>query len=106
MICITYKRDDHHVSVIGHAGSDKPGQDPVCAGVSALVYTLAANVDDLVTKGSARDQVLSLQSGFAEVGCTGMTGMDSVVTLIFDTVCTGFEMLSLRYPEYVHFHVK
>lgn len=35
------------ISVTGHAGYAPPGQDIVCAGVTALAQTLAASLDNL-----------------------------------------------------------
>lgn len=105
MITIDYYRSSCRVSVEGHAGSAPKGYDTVCAAVSALAYTLAANVDSLVTNGSADAPFILLEDGDAEVACTPKPGMEAVTTLVLDTVCTGFEMLSLRYPENVCFRV-
>lgn len=54
---------DTGITVTGHAGHGPPGQDIVCAAVSALTYTLAAALERLT-----EDQVSSaLQNGDAEV---------------------------------------
>jgi uncharacterized protein YsxB (DUF464 family) len=37
----------NYIQVSGHAGHAPPGQDIVCAGVSALVQTLLASIDSL-----------------------------------------------------------
>ena len=42
MIVVTACPEECFVQVTGHAGSGPKGQDLVCAGVSALVLTLAA----------------------------------------------------------------
>ena len=44
---IEVKVRKNHIEVSGHAGHAPPGQDIVCAGVSALVQTLLASIDSL-----------------------------------------------------------
>lgn len=103
MITIVYHRSYNRVTVSGHAGSGEKGRDLVCAGVSALAYALAFNVDSLVTQGNAREPVIELRDGWAEISCNPKTNMKAVVTLVFDTMCSGFEMMAARYPEFVCF---
>ena len=47
MIEVIYYREKNRVSISGHAFSGEAGHDLVCAGVSALAYTLAANVGNM-----------------------------------------------------------
>lgn len=103
MITIDYYRSGYRVIVEGHAGAAPKGHDIVCAAASALAYTLAANVDSLFTSGCAEEPSIVLEDGDADISCKPKPGMEAVAMLILDTVCTGFEMLSLRYPEYVSF---
>lgn len=103
MITVVYHRSYNRVTVSGHAHSDEKGRDLVCAAVSALAYTLAANVDSLVSQGNAREPVIELREGWAQIQCNPKHNMKAVATLVFDTVCTGFEVLAMRYPEYVCF---
>ncbi len=79
------------VSVEGHANSDVYGKDLVCAAVSALVLTLAANVEKM--KGAE----ILLEPGFSRIQCRP----DAVGIAVFDCICKGFEMLAGKYPEYV-----
>ena len=103
MIDITYHRQHHRLTVVGHACSGESGHDLVCASVSALVLTMAANVASLVTQGSARVQTIRVQEGDAEISCVPVARMRAVVTLIYDTVCSGFELLQTLYPENVRY---
>lgn len=105
MIQVTYHRQHHRLTVVGHAHSGESGHDLVCASVSALVLTLAANVASLVTQGSAGKHNVHVQEGDAEIGCVPTHKMKAVVTLIFDTVCTGFELLQTLYPENISYQV-
>lgn len=105
MVEITYDRKKHALTAKGHAHSGEKGQDLVCAGVSALVLTLAENVASLVTQGNARRQVLRLNEGDAEISCESAERMAAVVTLIYDTVCSGFALLQTLHPENVQYRV-
>ena len=77
------------VSVKGHANSDVYGKDLVCAAVSALVLTLAANVEKM-----ERAEIL-LEPGNCRIQCC------SEAETVFDCICKGFEMLAGKYPGYV-----
>ena len=105
MITATYHRKYNRVTVTGHAHSGESGHDLVCASVSALVLTLAANVASLVTQESASKHIVLVKEGDAEISCVPHHRMKSVVTLIFDTVCTGFELLQTLYPENICYQV-
>ncbi len=105
MITVTYLRHKHLLQVKGHAGFAQRGQDPVCAGVSSLVLTLAANVAELVSWSFATAPVLRLENGFARIRCRPKQGRRPIVTLVYDTVCTGFALLHTLYPEYVCYRV-
>ena len=105
MITATYHRTYHRLTVTGHAHSGEEGHDLVCASVSALVLTLATNVASLVTQGSAGKHTVVVKEGDAEIACVPNHRMRSVVTLIFDTVCSGFEVLQTLYPENISYQV-
>ena len=103
MIHAVYHRKYHRLAVSGHANSGEKGHDLVCAAVSGLVLTAAANVESFVTQGNARSEVIQLNEGAAEISCIPVHKMKNVATLIMDTICTGFEVLQSLYPEYISF---
>lgn len=105
MVKVIYDRECCRVTVRGHAGSGKKGQDLVCAGVSALVLTLATNVSELAAADQVRRPVVSLRQGNTCIGCVALGKMKPVVTLIFDTVCTGFATLQQLYPKNIAYIV-
>lgn len=105
MIQVVYHREHHRLTAIGHAHSGESGHDLVCASVTALVLTMAANVASLVTQGSAGKHIVRVQEGDAEISCVPHHKMKAVVTLIYDTVCTGFELLQTLYPENITYQV-
>lgn len=106
MVQIIYKRGSHSLRLRGHAGAGEPGNDPVCAAVSALALTLADNVASLATQGSVDRPLLRLESGDSWIRCRSAGKMRPVVTMIFDTVCAGFDLLQTLYPEHIDYHTQ
>ena len=105
MITVNYDRKHHRLRVLGHAGSAPAGKDLVCAAVSALGYTAAWNVAELVSQGNANHQQIRLGEGDALVACVPKKGMGAVTTLVLDTVCGGFALLQNFYPQQVKYVV-
>ena len=105
MIQVTYDRKHNRLIAKGHAGSGKPGHDLVCAAVSALTMTLGANVAELAVDRKVSRQVLRLQPGDCWISCVPQKNMGPVVRLIFDTVCTGFELLETLHPDNIRYDV-
>lgn len=90
MIRVEYDPRVPALTVRGHAGFC-PGTDPVCAGVSALVYTLAENLGE-------RGQTVLLP-GRAWVTAPGCPGAAAV----FDVVCRGLALMARHYPQCVSY---
>ncbi len=105
MIQVSYDRRHHRLLVQGHANTAPAGQDLVCAAVSALTYTAAWNVAELVSQGNAAHQRIQLNDGNACIACVPKKNMRSVATLMFDSLCSGFALLASFYPEQVQYTV-
>lgn len=106
MIEVKYYRKKHKVTVVGHAKSGEAGHDLVCAAVSILTYTLATNVAQLgENKRYVRRPILRLKEGNAEISCSPVHGMSNVTTIIFDSICSGFNILSVQYPKNISYDV-
>lgn len=105
MIRIVYHRKYHRVTVDGHAHSGEVGHDLICAAVSALGYTLGASVANMKTAGQVKDAVIHIESGHAELACRAPHRLQATVTLVFDTVCIGFELLAAKYPQNVAYEI-
>ena len=105
MINVTYHREYGRVTIEGHANSGDPGHDLVCAGVSALAYTLAANVGNLEARGMVRKPTVVLEPGKAEIEVKPKPSHKATTALIFQSVCVGFEVLAANYPEYVSYEI-
>lgn len=105
MIKATYYRRYNRLTIEGHARSGEPGHDLVCAGASTLAYTLAANVANLEAQGHARNVIMKLESGDAEISCTVRGGAMAIVARIYEAVCVGFEILARDYPQYISYEI-
>lgn len=105
MIEVTYYREHNRVTVKGHAHSNEYGKDLVCAAVSALVLTLAANVGQMAGKGYVAEPVTKLEAGDAEISCKARAKYRDSVKQVFMSVCVGFEILADQYPDYISYCV-
>ena len=108
MIEVTYERKKKKLklTVKGHARSDEPGKDLVCAAASILVYTLAEDVSNLCDdKRRFRRPVIRISEGDSTISCCPVYGMSSVTMLVFDSICHGFGILESKYPEYIKFNL-
>lgn len=106
MIEVVYYRRYNRVIVKGHAKSAEPGHDLVCAAASMLAYTLAANVAKMAENEQVRMPIMHLKEGDTEISCSPRHNLKATVTLIFDSLCVGFEMLASRYPEYITYKIR
>ena len=106
MIEVIYYREKNRVSISGHAFSGEAGHDLVCAGVSALAYTLAANVGNMEEMGQAEDVKIKLEKGSGTVRCKASEGCEDMVRRIFEAVCVGFELLCASYPKNISYIVR
>ena len=106
MIQVVYHRNFHRLSITGHAGAAEPGYDLVCASASMLAYTLAANVANMADNGQVREPVMKMNEGDAEISCNPRHNLKASVTLVFDSVCVGFELLAHDYPQYISYEIR
>ena len=106
MIHAVYYRKYNRLTVTGHAGAAELGHDLVCASASMLAYTLAANVANMADNGQVRQPVIRNNEGDTEISCNPRHNLKSTVTMVFDSVCVGFELLAHDYPEYVSYEIR
>jgi hypothetical protein len=85
------------IEVDGHAGQNDPGQDIVCAGVSALVETLRLGLEQVVPGGVAVD----VKPGHAEFRFPA--GADARQRAVVDTILAGLRDLAGSYSQFVTF---
>lgn len=106
MIQAIYYRKYNRLTVTGHAGAADPGKDLVCASASMLAYTLAANVANMADNGQVRQPIIKTEEGDTEISCNPRHNLKASVTLIFDSVCVGFELLAHDYPDFVKYEIR
>ncbi len=106
MIKVIYHRDLNRVSAEGHARSGEVGHDLVCASVSILVYTLASFVENMKSAGQTKYPTIVLESGEALIVCNAPRRYQGAVTLAFDTLCAGFELLARDYPDNISYEIR
>lgn len=106
MIQVVYHRKFHRLSIEGHAGSGEYGHDLVCSAASILAYTLANAVLNMSSCGQVRDPKTELEAGKGLVSCRTIHKYEAPVTLIFDTICAGFELLSVQHPENISYEIR
>ena len=106
MIRVVYYRKYNRLTMTGHAGAADPGHDLVCASASMLAYTLAINVANMADHGQCRQPITKLNDGDAEISCNPKCNLKNTVTLVFDTICAGFELLAHEYPENISYEIR
>ena len=95
MIRINYERtgNRHRLAAQGHAGYATHGNDIVCAGVSALSYSLLGylyNTDAEISEART-------DSGDLLIDATG----DQMTAGAFDMAMVGYLQIAKKYPQYV-----
>ena len=105
MIEVVYYRNYNRLTIKGHALAGAPGHDLVCAGVSALAYTMAANVGNMEANRQVQDVTVNLEPGDAEISCRPRSKYTAIVARIFEAVCVGFEMLAESNPQYISYEI-
>ena len=106
MIKAVYDRKENKITVEGHAYSGEPGYDLICAAASVLIYTIAASVNSMQQSGHTETAVIDLNSGNGTVGCVPYRQFKDAITLVFDSVCEGYELLAANYPDNVSYTIK
>lgn len=86
--------DGSKILVEGHAGFAPPGQDVVCAGVSALTQTLVQTLDVL----ASGETVFHIESGKAIIQFQTHSEKSRLLARSF---FIGVEMIAQTYPENV-----
>lgn len=105
MIQAVYDRNANKITIKGHAYSGEPGHDLICASASMLVYTLAAAVESMNRHGHISDSVIEIANGDCIVGCEPYEQFKGAITLIFDSICAGYDVLAANYPQNVSYTI-
>ena len=102
---VTYDRTNHRVTITGHANAGENGKDLVCSAASILAWTRASNVANLHDSDPTRFRrvTIKMDEGDTVVEVSPVHDAAVVATLVFDTVCAGFELLAKQYPENIKY---
>lgn len=106
MIRAVYDRKDNKITVEGHAYSGEPGHDLICASASMLIYTIAVAVENMKNAEHVSGAVIDLKGGDCVVSCEPYEQFKAAITLIFDSICAGYELLATNYPDNVNYTIK
>lgn len=107
MITVVYHRKFHLLTMKGHARSAEHGHDLVCASASILAYTLANAVANMaMNKEQIRAHKIELNEGKAEISCTAAYKYDAPITLVYDSICAGFELLASEHPDNISYELR
>jgi len=86
----------------GHSGLN-PGNDIVCAGVSALSYALLGtlkNIQNLSVEHNIQDGNMSI-----EIKSSENKAVHAIANTVFTTVYIGLKQLEISYPNHVKVNV-
>lgn len=106
MIKVVYHRGLNRVEVQGHAQSGEEGHDLVCASASILIYTLASFVENMKVAKQVYNPKTDLKEGDALISCDPPNRYKGSVTLVFDSICGGFELLAKDYPDNISYEIR
>ena len=87
----------------GHAGGWPRGENPVCAAVSILLYTLAAGITQLEERGLVTEVTIRLEAGDGEVSARPGAEGERETILLFENARRGLALLAEQFPEEVRF---
>ena len=88
------------VSIVGHALFN-PGNDIVCAGVSAITYQMLSVVADLEDEGMIYDLTTEVRDGFVIAQFTLAPEFFDTWSAMWQVIETGYANLAQAYPENV-----
>lgn len=86
------------MKITGHAGYN-PGNDIVCAGVSALGYALVGTLNNIPGLEFVKNEV----SDHIDVRIKPLqdAGKRHAVNIVFETIIIGLKQIALGYPNHV-----
>ena len=62
-------------------------------------------VSSLQENGHVANSLINLESGNGTVGCEPLEQFKGAITLIFDSICAGYEILAANYPANISYTI-
>lgn len=103
MIAVSVLRSEERLSltVEGHAGYGKEGQDIVCAAASALCFALLLSLKRLDSEGLLSSFDHRMERGFAFFSAAASPNGARLWSYAVDPILSAFTLLSESYPDHV-----
>lgn len=98
---IRVRRRGLSLTISGHAGAGQPGRDLVCAAVSALAWTLGANLEELERSGAAAQVFIRMAPGDCRFRLVPSPGREEEGRGVFRVVCLGLKGLARQHSRYL-----
>lgn len=104
MIDIQFKPETFELTIKGHAGQNKKGEDIVCSAVSSLFYTLGQALilseDMLEEKPIFKDE-----DGDGYLACKPKEEYKGNIVRSYWTILVGLQLVAENYKKHVNFTV-
>lgn len=104
MIHITFKPETFELTIEGHAGQNKKGEDIVCSAISALFYTLGQAIalsEDMLTE----KPVFKDEDGNGYLSCKPKEEYKGNIVRSYWTILVGLQLVAENYKKFVTMHV-
>ena len=93
MIKIEFKPNEYELTITGHAGHGKKGEDIVCSAISTLFYTLVKSLSEC-EKMFEEKLDYEYKDGKGYIKCKPKVAFEGNISLIFWTILNGFEAIA------------
>lgn len=104
MINITFNPNTFELSIEGHAGHGKKGEDIVCSAISTLFYTLGQALSE--SKHMIDGEItFKDEDGKGFISCKPKAEYVANVSLIYWTILTGLDLVSKNYKKNIKMRV-
>ena len=102
MITIKYEHKDNrfNLCVDGHATSAPKGEDVICAGVSTLTITLAQALTEHSPEWLDKCVIRTME-GHSTFEIVAKKDKHYKVSIIFDTILAGYQLMWNTFPDYI-----
>ena len=88
------------ISIVGHAAFN-PGNDIVCAGVSAITFQLLGVLDQMDDQKLIYDQHVDVEDGFVIVQFSLVPEEFETWDIVWNVIRTGWQNIADEYPDNV-----
>jgi uncharacterized protein YsxB (DUF464 family) len=110
MIKITFKPDNHTITLKGHAeGYGEDADRIICAAVSAVFYNLSAMLREYPSEAFSMPFVMKeakSKNGISSIKAVPSNGYESLINHDFYYAMVGFETIAGNYPDAIELVVK